>query len=97
MNHLKDGMLEISNNQAERSIKPFVIDHKNFQFANTPGGAGSAVIFSLIQTAIENGLDPYMYLTWVIKTAATVNLKQADNVFKLLPWQAAEECITQNV
>ena len=53
--YLEDGRLEISNNRAERSIKPFVIDRKNFLFANTPGGArGSAVIFSLIQTAIEN-------------------------------------------
>ena len=58
-NYLKDSRLEISNNRAERSIKPFVIDRKNFLFANTPKGAtGSAVMFSLIQTAIENGLDP---------------------------------------
>lgn len=59
LNYLLDGRLEISNNRAEHSIKPFVIDRKNFLFANTPGGAqGSAIIFSLIQTAIENGLDP---------------------------------------
>lgn len=38
-NYLKDGRLEISNNRAERSIKPFVIDRKNFLFANTPKGA----------------------------------------------------------
>ena len=59
-NYLKDGRLEISNNRAECSIKPFVVDWKNFLFANTPKGVtGSAVMFSLIQTAIENGLDPY--------------------------------------
>ena len=38
-NYLKDGRLELSNNRAERSIKPFVIDRKNFLFANTPKGA----------------------------------------------------------
>ena len=38
-NYLKDGRLEISNNRAERSIKPFVIDRKNFLFANTPEGS----------------------------------------------------------
>ena len=44
VNYLRDGRLEISNNRAERSIKPFVIDRKNFLFANTPkGAAGSAV------------------------------------------------------
>ena len=67
--YLEDGRLELSNNRAERSIKPFVIDRKNFLFANTPGGAqSSAVIFSLIETAKENGLDPYRYLLHVLKT-----------------------------
>ena len=45
--YLLDGRLEISNNRAERSIKPFVIARKNFLFANTPRGArGSAVMYS---------------------------------------------------
>ena len=49
---LEDGRLELSNNLAERSIKPFVIGRKNFLFANTPHGAqGSAVIYSMIETA----------------------------------------------
>lgn len=62
--YLLDGRLEISNNRAERSIKPFVIDRKNFLFANTPRGAkASAVMFSIIETAKENGLNPYQYLT----------------------------------
>ena len=74
-NYLKDGRLELSNNRAERSIKPFVIDRKNFLFANTPKGAkGSAIMFSLIQTAIENGLDPYKYLTWLLRTANTADM-----------------------
>ena len=56
MDQLSKRWQTISNNQAERSIKPFVIDRKDFLFANTPKGAtGSAVMFSLIQTALENG------------------------------------------
>ena len=95
-NYLKDGRLEISNNHAERSIKPFVIDRKNFLFANTPGGAtGSAVIFSLIQTAIENSLDPYRYLTWLMKTANTADLTEPTTVEALLPWNAPENCKTK--
>ena len=91
--YLEDGRLEISNNRAERSIKPFVIDRKNFLFANTPGGArGSAVIFTLIQTAIENRLDPYRYLTWMMTTAAGVDLTRPENAVKLLPWNAPQEC-----
>ena len=86
-NYLKDGRLEISNNRAERSIKPFVIDRKNFLFANTlKGAAGSAVMFSLIQTAIENGLDPYKYLTWLLKTAKNADLADTQVVQSLLPW-----------
>lgn len=89
LNYLKDGRLEISNNCAERSIKPFVIDRKNFLFANTPGGAqGSAVIFSLIQTSIENGLDPWRSLTWLVD-AATKGDVDADG---LLPWGAPDLC-----
>ena len=78
-----------------RSIKPFVIDRKNFLFANTPGGAkGSAVIFTLIQTAIENNLDPFRYLTWLMGTAADVDLSQPETVEQLLPWNAPAECKT---
>ena len=92
-NYLKDGRLEISNNRAERSIKPFVIDRKNFLFANTPkGAAGSAVMFSMIQTAIENGLDPYQYLTWMLKIAKDSDLSHEDTIQTLLPWNAPAEC-----
>ena len=95
LNYLKDGRLELSNNRAEWSIKPFVIDRKNFLFANTPGGAkDSAVIFTLIQTAIENKLDPYRYLTWLLSTAADLDLTQPDTVWQLLPWNAPAECKT---
>ena len=91
-NYLKDGRLEISNNRAERSIKPFVIDRKNFLFANTPKGAtGSAVMFSLIQTAIENNLDPYKYLTWMLRKAKDADLTDAEVVQRLLPWNVPEE------
>lgn len=88
-NYLRDGRLELSNNRAERSIKPFVIDRKNFLFANTPKGAtDSAIMFSMIQTAIENGLDPYRYLTWLLKTANNADLENTDIIESLLPWNA---------
>lgn len=92
-NYLKDGRLELSNNQAERSIKPFVIGWKNFLFANTPkGAAGSAMIFSIIQTAIENRLDPYRYLTWLLKSAHRLDLADPEQIYNLLPWNAPDEC-----
>jgi transposase len=46
---LEDGRIELDNNRAERSIKPFVIGRKNWLFANTPRGAkASAIIKGLI-------------------------------------------------
>jgi hypothetical protein len=85
-NVLLDGRLELSNNRAERSIKSFVIDRKNFLFANVPGGAdASAVIFSLIETAKETGVDPYEYLTFVFKTAPGIDINDPDAIRSLLP------------
>ena len=94
MNYLKDGRLEIDNNRAERSIKPFVIDRKNFLFANTARGAqGSAVIFSIIETAKENKLDPYRYLVYVLKQAKELHSSNETNwVEQLLPENAPDEC-----
>lgn len=74
-NYLLDGRLEISNNRAERSIKPFVIGRKNFLFANTARGAqASAVMYSLIETAKENGIKPYDYIVWLLKAATELEL-----------------------
>ena len=92
-NYLKDGRPELSNNRAERSMKPFVIDRKNFLFANTPRGAtGSAGVFSIIQTALENGLDPYRYLIWLMKAANKTDLSKEENLQALLPWNAPQDC-----
>jgi Transposase and inactivated derivatives len=93
--YLLDGRIELSNNRAERSIKPFVISRKNFLFANTPSGAqSSAILFSLIETAKENGLDPYRYLVWVLKEAP--NRFNTDRAWatSLLPQFAPSACKT---
>lgn len=62
-------------------------------FANTPGGAqASSVIYSLIETAKENGLDPYRYLLWLLQNAP--GLSETDEAWaeKLLPANAPKEC-----
>ena len=87
--YLEDGRLELSNNRAERSMKPFVIGRKNWLFANTPGGAqASSVIYSLIETAKENGLDPYRYLLWLLQNAPQLSETDAAWAEKLLPANA---------
>ena len=88
--YLEDGRLEISNNRAERSIKPFVMGRKNWLFANTPAGArASAVIYSLMETAKETGLDPYKYLLWALREAPKLFETDREWAKKLTP----EHCI----
>jgi len=83
--YLQDGRLEISNNRAERSIKPFVIGRKNFLFANTSRGAkASAVIFSLVETAKECGIDPFRYLTYVFESAPGWDIRNNADMLRLL-------------
>jgi len=90
---LEDGRLDLSNNLAERSIKPFVIGRKNFLFANTPHGAqGSAVIYSMIETAKANALDPYRYLVWVLTNAPILAAKGDGWASKLLPANVPPDC-----
>ena len=91
--YLEDGRLELSNNRAERSIKPFVMGRKNWLFANTPGGAqASAVIYSLIETAKENALDPYRYLLWVLQNAPQLSETDAAWAEQFTPANAPQEC-----
>jgi len=83
--YLLDGRLEISNNRAERSIKPFVIGRKNWLFSNTACGAKtSAMYYSLIETAKENGLNPFDYLTQVFRQAPNRYIGKCYD--DLLPW-----------
>jgi transposase len=80
--YLLDGRLEISNNRAENSIRPFVMGRKNWLFSNTANRAkASAIYYSLIISARENGLVPFEYLTKIFTAAP--NGADLEN---LLPW-----------
>ena len=82
LNFLKDGRIQLSNNLAEQSIKPFVIGRKNWLFSNTVNGANSsATIYSIIQTAIANELKPEQYLKYVFK-----QMQQNGDIEKYIPW-----------
>jgi transposase len=86
---LLDGRLELSNNRAERSIKPFVIGRKNWLFSNTPKGAdASAVIYSLVETAKENDLNPFPYLAYLFEQLPNVDSKDPEVLQKYLPWSS---------
>ncbi len=74
--YLNDGRLEIDNNRAENAIRPFVIGRKNWLFSDSVRGVkASANLYSLIETAKANGLEPYAYLRRVF-----TELPKADTV-----------------
>jgi transposase len=84
---LEDARIEISNNLAERSIKPFVIGRKNFLFCNTPKGArASAVIYSIMESAKENRLNPYAYLNYLFEQLPNLDSRDDETLDRLLPW-----------
>ena len=66
--YLSEPYLELSNNLAERCVKPFVVARKVFQTSGSEAGARHTVrLFSIIRTAIINGLDPYRYLEYALE------------------------------
>lgn len=92
---LLDGRLELDNNRGERSIKPFVLGRKNWLFNNTPKGAeSSAIAYSIVETAKENGLIPFYYIKYLFETMPNTDLDDPYAVDALLPWSKnlPEEC-----
>jgi regulator of replication initiation timing len=84
---LLDGRLEIDNNISERSIKPFVIGRKNWLFSNTPKGArASATIYSIVETAKENGLNPFEYLKYLFEKLPNIDIEDKEKLDEVLPW-----------
>jgi transposase len=85
--YVDDGRLSIDNNAVERAIRPFVIGRRNWLFSDTPKGAeASARLYSLIETAKANGLEPYAYLSRLFKELPVA--RTAEDFEALLPFKA---------
>ena len=70
---------------AENAIRPFVLSRKNWLFHKSPEGAKSSCgMFSLIETAKQNGLIPWHYLNALFQEAPYAS--STDDWKKLLPW-----------
>ena len=79
-----DGRLALDNNPAERALRCVAIGRKNYLFAGSDaGGHRAAAMYSLIETAKLNGLDPQLYLTDVLARIADHPARQ---ISELLPW-----------
>ena len=66
--YLDNGILYPDNNLVENAIRPFVVGRKNWLFSGHPRGAkASATLYSLVETAKANGLEPYQYLNFLFE------------------------------
>ena len=84
-----NGLIEIDNNAAERSLRALALGRKNWLFAGSDaGGERAAAIYSLIGTAKLIGLNPEAYLTYVLEHIAEHPINR---VAELLPWNLAEQ------
>lgn len=90
---LTDGHIELTNNRAERAVKPFVIGRKNFLFSDTDRGAkASALCYSIIETAKLNKLNPMAYLSHLLTELPKLgDNPTAEQLEKLMPWAELPE------
>jgi len=85
--YIEDGRLEMSNNAAERAIRPLALGRKNWTFAGSDaGGERAAAIYTLTESAKINGLDPEAYLREIIGRIADHPINR---IADLLPWNIA--------
>lgn len=86
--YLKDGAVNIDNNAAERQIRPFAIGRKNWMFMGSPDGAkAGAILYSLIETAKLNDVNPEGYLKFLLEHYIDKDATQ-EFLENLMPWNA---------
>lgn len=84
INYLKDTRLAIDNNFTENRIRPFAIGRKNWLFSDSVAGAkASAMIYSILQTARGNGLEPYTYMRHLLTELP--KCQSSEQIENLLP------------
>lgn len=94
--YLKHGFLDIDNNFAERSIRPFTIGRKNWIFmGNERGGKAAAVFYSLIETAKANNLNTYAYFRYLMSVLPSVDATDKNALKALLPTQIDPKILEQ--
>jgi len=84
MRFLDDGKIEIDNNAAERAMRSIAVGRKNWLFAGSDrGGDTAAAMYSLIETAKLNNINPWKYLQ---KVLGTIQDHNSTKIAELLPW-----------
>lgn len=88
MAFLDNGEVPISNNLAENAIRPFTLGRKNWLFCDTPKGAeASAIVYSLVESAKANGIEPFAYLQHVLLQLPYLGKTHSHQELEsLMPW-----------
>jgi transposase len=90
-----DGRIEIDNNAAERALRGVALGRSNYLFMGSDsGGERAAAIYSLVETAKLNGLDPQAYLRDVLARIAEHPINRID---ELLPWNIGGHHVEQRL
>jgi len=82
--YLDHGFLELDNNTAERSMRPIALGRKNYLFMGSEnGGTSAAIVYTPIETANLNDVDPQ---AWLIDTLDRIADHKITRIDELLPW-----------
>lgn len=83
--YVEDGRIEIDNSAAERALRGVALGRNNFLFMGSDaGGERAAAMYSLVETAKLNGLDPQAYL---LEVFARIAEHPINRIEELLPWK----------
>jgi transposase len=86
MTYLEDAHCSLSNNLSENSIRPVVLGRKNWLFSDTQDGANASMtVFSMIETAKANDIDPKKYLNFLLDQRPNSAMTDAE-LDQLMPW-----------
>jgi len=90
---LEHAEVPLDNNRCENAIRPFVVGRKAWLFSDTPSGAAaSANLYSLVETAKANGIEPHAYLTHAYTKLPTAHA--LEDFEALLPWNVKSALIS---
>lgn len=87
---VEHGEVPISNNLAENAIRPFAVGRKNWLFCDTVKGAeSSAIVYTMVETAKANRIDPYDYLLYVLSVLPYWGKSTShESLESLMPWSS---------
>lgn len=98
MTYLEDGHYSISNNLSENSIRPVTVGRRNWLFCDTVDGANaSMMVYSLLETAMANNLNPQKYLEYLLEARPNKNMFD-EELENMAPWnpKVQERCVNKS-